>query len=83
VSGWYKCRLFIKFDKPEPIDVRRILISLLALLFCFFSVADNGVHAKPEPYFNWINIWLSFFFGVLFTILFRLLNKNSRTGRRH
>ena len=75
---WYECRLFIKFDKPEPTDVRRIFIFLLFLSFYFFSLAKGGIQIKAEPYFNWITIWLSFFFGVLFTIFFRLLNKISR-----
>lgn len=28
---------------------------------------------------NWITIWLCFFFGLLFTILFRFLNGNTKT----
>jgi hypothetical protein len=33
---------------------------------------------NPESNINWITIWLCFFFGVLFTMLFRFLNRNTK-----
>jgi hypothetical protein len=59
--------------------VRRIPILFLFLLFYFTSLAKSGERVKPDLNFNWITIWLSFFFGVLFTMLFRFLNKKSKT----
>jgi hypothetical protein len=67
------------FDKPEPPYVRRIFMLFLCLPFYFNSFANNGVPKETGTGINWISIWLSFFFGVLFTILFRFLNKNSKT----
>lgn len=32
----------------------------------------------PKININWITLWLCFFFGLLFTILFRFLNKRSK-----
>jgi hypothetical protein len=45
------------------------------------TVPAPGTKGNPHPAtnINWITIWLSFFFGVLFTILFSYLNKNSKT----
>jgi len=65
------------FGKPEPTHVRRIFVLLLSLI-CLNSFA-NGDTETPGPYFNWLNVWLCFFFGLLFTILFRFLNKYSKT----
>jgi Protein of unknown function (DUF2569) len=67
------------FDKPEPSNVRRIFLLLLFLPFYFNSFANSGVQEVPSAFFNWITVWLSFFFGLLFTILFRFLNKYSKT----
>lgn len=67
------------FDEPEPTDVRRIFILFSFLAFYLISLANNGTQIKSESRFNWITIWLSFFFGVLFTMLFRFLNSNSKT----
>jgi len=66
------------FDKPEPTNVRRILLLFILLTFYIVSQANSGVQAQPGTYFNWLTIWLSFFFGLLFTMLFRFLNKHSK-----
>jgi hypothetical protein len=65
------------FGIPEPTPVRRLFILLLSVTFlnCF----ANGETRTPVSNFNWVCIWLSFFFGLLFTILFRFLNKYSKT----
>ncbi len=61
--------IFIKFEKPEQPIVHPILI-----LFLFLPYYNSS----PVTNINWITIWLSFLFGVLITILFRFLNKNSK-----
>jgi hypothetical protein len=58
--------------------VRRIFI-LFLLLLSFNSFANGEAQVGPGAYFNWITVWLSFFFGVIFTIIFRFLNKYSKT----
>jgi Protein of unknown function (DUF2569) len=59
--------------------VRRILVLLVTLLFYFVALANGNDRFEFHSDINWVNIWLSFFFGVLFTILFRFLNKKSKT----
>jgi hypothetical protein len=67
------------FDKPEPSEVRRIFIFLLFLFFYVFSFANRGDQNIQAPdNINWITVWLSFFFGLIFTILFRFLNNISK-----
>jgi Protein of unknown function (DUF2569) len=58
--------------------VRRFFILLSVLLFYFTSPANGNLQSASHSKINWITIWLSFFFGVLFTILFRFLNKKSK-----
>jgi hypothetical protein len=58
--------------------VRRIF-TLFLFLISFNNFANGEVRVGPGDYFNWITVWLSFFFGVLFTIIFRFLNKYSKT----
>src|SRR5882757_1036244 len=65
------------FGKPEKTHVRRIFVLLLSLTF--LNSFANGENQASGPYFNWLTIWLCFFFGLLFTILFRFLNKYSKT----
>jgi hypothetical protein len=65
------------FGKPEPTHVRRIFVLLLSLTF--LNSLANGETQASGSYFNWVTIWLSFFFGLLFTILFRFLNRHSKT----
>jgi hypothetical protein len=64
------------FDVPNDL-MRRIPV----LLFCLISLNSfaNGETQAPAAYLNWFSIWLCFFFGLLFTILFRFLNKHSKT----
>src|SRR3954464_8949655 len=64
------------FDVPNHL-MRRIPI----LFFClvFLKSFANGETQAPAAYLNWFSIWLCFFFGLLFTILFRFLNKHSKT----
>jgi hypothetical protein len=57
--------------------VRRIFVLIIFLTF-LNSYADGQTQA-PGTYFNWVSIWISFSFGLLFTILFRFLNKYSKT----
>jgi Protein of unknown function (DUF2569) len=64
------------FDVPNHL-MRRILIPFFSLTF-LYSFANDETQA-PAAYFNWVSIWLCFFFGLLFTILFRFLNKHSKT----
>jgi hypothetical protein len=59
--------------------VRRFFILLSALLFYFISLANGNLQSASHGKINWITVWLSFFFGVIFTILFRFLNKKSKT----
>ena len=59
--------------------MRFIFALLIVLPFYFISLANSGVPGKSESGFNWIAIWLGFLFGVVFTILFRFLNKHSKT----
>jgi hypothetical protein len=67
---------------PELSEVRCIFTVFFILIFYFISFAGPPVQIKPEPGYvtsiNWITIWLSFFFGVLFTMLFRFLNGNTK-----
>jgi len=63
--------------RPEQTHVRRIFFPLLSLTF--LNSFANGETQAPGNYINWVTIWLSFFFGLLFTILFRFLNKYSKT----
>src|SRR5579872_3004534 len=65
------------FGKPEQSHVRRIFILLLSLTF--LNSFANGETPAATSYFNWLTIWLCFFFGLLFTILFRFLNRYSKT----
>jgi Protein of unknown function (DUF2569) len=65
------------FGKPEQTHVRRIFVLLLSLTF--LNSFANGETQASGSYFNWLTIWLCFFFGLLFTILFRFLNKYSKT----
>ncbi len=67
------------FGKSEPNEVRRIFILLLFMSFYVFSYANRGDSFQTGSNINWITVWLSFFFGLLFTILFRFLNKHSKT----
>jgi hypothetical protein len=60
--------------------VRRILVLSVTLLFYFVALANGNDRFDFHSDINWMNIWLSFFFGVLFTILFRFLNKKSKTA---
>jgi hypothetical protein len=57
--------------------VRRIFVLLFSLTF--LNSFANGDTQAPGTYYNWVTIWLCFFFGLLFTILFRFLNKHSKT----
>jgi len=68
----------IKFDKPELTVVRRIFILSIFLLLYVVTFANNNIPAEPGSNINWITIWLCFFFGVLFTMLFRYLNRNTK-----
>jgi hypothetical protein len=65
------------FGNPEQTHVRRLLVLLLSVTF--LNSFANGETQTPVSNINWICIWLSFFFGLLFTILFRFLNKYSKT----
>src|SRR6476646_8404338 len=65
------------FGKPEQTHVRRIFVLLLSL--AFLNSFANVETQTSVPYFNWLTIWLCFFFGLLFTILFRFLNNYSKT----
>jgi hypothetical protein len=58
-------------------DVHRIYVLLVFLFFCLHSFAGNRV---PESInnINWITVWLAFLFGVLFTMLFRFLNRRTK-----
>jgi hypothetical protein len=58
--------------------VRRIFTLLFFLPLNFSALADNKIPVKTESNINWITIWLCFFFGVLFTMLFRFLNGNTK-----
>jgi len=64
------------FDVPNHL-MRRTLILFFSLTF-LNSFANDETQA-PGAYFNWVSIWLCFFFSLLFTILFRFLNKHSKT----
>jgi hypothetical protein len=57
--------------------MRRLLILFFSLTF--LDSFANGETQVSAAYFNWVSIWLCFFFGLLFTILFRFLNKHSKT----
>jgi uncharacterized membrane protein YqjE len=59
--------------------VRRICILFLFLTSYYLSLANGNIHSRTETNINWIIVWLSFLFGVLFTILFRFLNRKSKT----
>jgi len=58
--------------------VRRILILFVLQHFYFISLAYNGIQIKSESNLNWMAIWVSFFFGLAFTLLVRYLNKCSK-----
>lgn len=59
--------------------MRRIIILLLLLPICLSSLANEKIQPGWVTDINWLVVWQSFFFGVLFTILFRFLNKKSKT----
>ncbi len=42
------------------------------------SVPNSTANGNPVSNINWITIWLSFFLGVLFTMLFRFLNQKTK-----
>jgi hypothetical protein len=67
------------FGKPQTIIVRRILILFLSLPICLLSWAYGDIQPTRDTNINWQAVWQSFFFGVLFTMLFRFLNKKSKT----
>ena len=60
--------------------MRLILLILFFFVFSFISFAKTGSGEPAQAYFNWITVWLSFFFGLLFNIIFRSLNRLSRTS---
>jgi hypothetical protein len=72
----------LSLRNPEPTEVRFIFTGFFILIFYFFSFASPAIPIQPEPgsliSVNWITIWLSFFFGVLFTMLFRFLNGKTK-----
>ncbi|HEY2348958.1 MAG TPA: DUF2569 family protein [Puia sp.] len=57
--------------------MRPILILFFSLTF--LNSFANGETQVSAAWFNWVSIWLCFFFGLLFTILFRFLNRLSKT----
>jgi len=57
--------------------VRRISILLLFLSYYYLSFANGNIETHSETNINWIAVWLCFLFGVLFTILFRQLDRRS------
>jgi Protein of unknown function (DUF2569) len=65
------------FDKLQTNEVRRLLILLLLLSMHQICFANRDDSFQVEGNFNWITIWLSFFFGLLFTVLFRYVNNIS------
>jgi hypothetical protein len=67
------------FDEAQSTNVRRIYFLLLLLPICLKSKADGDIHSVSVASINWITVWQSFFFGVLFTMLFRFLNKKTKT----
>ena len=67
------------FDEAQSTSVRRIYFLLLLLPVCLESKANGDIQSVSVANINWITVWQSFFFGVLFTILFRFLNKITKT----
>jgi len=59
--------------------VRRIITLFILSSSFFISFAKAGFQNFTGTDFNWFAIWLSFCFGLLFTILFRFLNRHSKT----
>jgi hypothetical protein len=57
--------------------VRRISILLLFLSYYYLSFANGNIEPHSETNIYWIAVWLCFLFGVLFTILFRQLDRRS------
>jgi len=57
--------------------VRRICLLFFSLHVYFLAYCQ--VDAPSPSSINWITVWLSFFFCVLFTMLFRHLNRKKRT----
>jgi hypothetical protein len=57
--------------------LRRFCLLFFSMHLSFLVFSQGGV--QPQSKFNWINIWLCFFFGLLFTMLFRFLNRKKRT----
>ncbi len=58
--------------------MRRIIILILFLQIYIQSLANNEVQvATSLSGIYWNHVWLSFFFGVLLTMLFRYLNQRS------
>ncbi len=60
--------------------MRRIFILLLLLPICYLSMANGDVPNARISNINWLAVWQSFFFGVLFTMLFGFLNKKTKTA---
>jgi hypothetical protein len=56
--------------------VRRICLLFFFLHIYFITFSQGGVPSQTS--INWITVWLCFFFGVLFTMLFRFLNRKKR-----
>jgi hypothetical protein len=59
--------------------VRRIFVLLLFLPVFLISRANGNIRSVSVANINWITVWQSFFFGLLFTMLFRFLNKKTKT----
>ncbi len=58
--------------------MRRIIILILFLQIYLLSLANNEVQVTTSlSGIYWNHVWLSFFFGVLLTMLFRYLNQRS------
>ncbi len=66
------------FDEAQSTSVRRIYFLLLLLPICLESKANEDIQSVSVASINWITVWQSFFFGVLFTMLFRFLNKKTK-----
>jgi Protein of unknown function (DUF2569) len=67
------------FDEDQTTSVRRIYFLLLLLPICLKSKANGDILSVSLTSINWITVWQSFFFGVLFTMLFKFLNKKTKT----
>lgn len=59
--------------------MRRTCIFLLFFTFYNLCSANGIIRSDSDDNINWITVWLSFLFGVLFTVLFRFLNGKSKT----